>query len=324
MAELTTTPALPQRPALSPWFRLLPGDDQLLLEHGGTVIAFEGKAAGLLLPSLLPLLDGTRTVEEIVAILGESIAPATRNALELLNSKGALLEGPQPSRSVGPLAEAAVFTAALSGGTAAQAHATLTTSQVAIAGSSPVAAEVARILASTGLERIRPVEIVDRVDGAEFLIAIPADDELGHLRSVNARCLELETPWLQVLPNDGHLVVIGPLLVPGVSGCHTCYRLRRGACSGFEDDFEGIASVPPRAGSPSPLVAVTAGLVGLLTLRWLGANDSTLPGSYYTIETGVVLGLGYGRLLRVPRCPDCGAGGAPMPSPWFNAKAPGD
>lgn len=325
MAELTTSPRLlPERPALSPWFRVVPGDEQLVLEHGGTVIAFDGKAASLLLPSLLPLLDGRHTVGEIVGTLGEAVAPATRNALELLNEKGALLDGPQPARSDGALAESAIFTTALTGGSPADAHATLSASQIAIAGTSPVAAEVERILASTGFEHVRRADIEDHGRRSEFLIAAPWDDEVAHLHSINMRRLEQDAPWLPVLPSDGHLAVIGPLIVPGVSGCHACYRLRRGACSGFEADFERVDSVPPRAGSPSALSAVAAGLVGLLTLRWLGADDSTLPGSYYTIETGVVLGLGHGRLLRVPRCPDCGAGGAPMPSPWFNAKAPGD
>lgn len=325
MAELSASPRpLPERPALSPWFRLLSGDGQLLLEHGGTVIAFDGKAADILLPSLLSLLDGRRSVDEIVGTLGEAVAPATRNALELLNDKGALLDGPQPSRIDGALAEAAIFTTALTGGSPADAHKTLSASRIAIAGTSPVAAEVERILARTGFEHVRRADIEDHGDKSEFLIAAPWDDELAHLHSINTRRLEQNAPWLPLLPSDGHLAVIGPLMVPGVSGCHACYRLRRGACSGFEADFERIDSIPPRAGSPSALCAVAAGLAGLLTLRWLGANDSTLPGSYYSIETGVVLGLGHGRLLRVPRCPACGAGGAPMPSPWFNAKAPGD
>lgn len=315
--------ALPERPALSPWFRVLHDVDRLLLEHGGTVIAFDGKAAGLLLPSLLSLLDGRRTVEEIVDTLGEPIAPATRNALALLNENGALLDGPQPTLDGAPATEAAIFTAPIGGATVAETLAALVGRRVAISGTSPTAVGVAHVLRDAGLETVRKIELDEASDGSELLIAVPGPGELESLTSTNERRLELRAPWIQILPNDGHIVSIGPLYVPDVTGCHTCYRLRLGACSGFEDDFERIAGAPPRAGSPAPLTAVVAGIAGILALRWLALGDPTLPGRFYTLRTTGVLGLDHHRLLRVPRCPTCGAGDAPMPSPWFDEKAHG-
>jgi bacteriocin biosynthesis cyclodehydratase domain-containing protein len=320
----TTRTAIPEKPALAPWFRILPGEDRLLLEHGGTVVAYDGKAAGVLLPSLLPLLDGTRDVETIVDVLGQAIAPATLNALELLNERGALLEGPQPSAAEGPVCEAAVFTGALGHATPAVAHARLSGSRVAVWGSGPVSSEVARTLQGTGL-RIRQTGEGDvPTEAAELLVAAPAPREVAELERINDVRLEREAPWLQVLPNDGHVVAIGPLFVPGTSGCHTCYRLRRGACSGFEDDFDLIASASSNAGSPLPATAVAAGIAGLLALRWLATGDPTIPGRFYALETGVVVGVSYHRLLRVPRCPTCGAGNTPVPSPWFDEKAHAD
>lgn len=322
MADLTASPrAIPERPALSPWFRLLPGDDRLLLEHGGTVVTFDGKAAGLLLPSLLSLLDGTRTVPDIVDSLGTAIAPATRHALELLNEKGALFDGPQPAHDGSSANDAAIFAASLAGTAPAEALATLVRARVAVGGAGPAAGEIARILAAAGIRSVRAVDLEEAFDDNELLIAAPGYDELEALHVVNERRLELDAPWLQVLPNDGRIIAVGPVFLPGTTGCHRCYRLRRAACSGFEDDFDGIAAVPPRAGSPAPLTVIAAGIAGVLALRWLALADPTLPGRFYTLHTGVVLGLDYHRLLRVPRCPDCGAGGTPMPSPWFDQKA---
>ena len=67
--------------------------DGMLLEHGGSVIAFSGAAARRLLPALLPLLDGTRSVDEIVEIVGPPVAAAVENALELLADQGLLTQG---------------------------------------------------------------------------------------------------------------------------------------------------------------------------------------------------------------------------------------
>jgi bacteriocin biosynthesis cyclodehydratase domain-containing protein len=293
----------------------------LLLEHGGTVIQFEGRAAELLLPSLLPLLDGSRTVQDIVEALGVAVAPATRKAIMLLNERGALLDGPQPAPNGEPRSEAAVAVASLGWVPPAEALARLSRSRVAVSGRGEAAQGVVHVLAATGLEDVRTVDIDDLHPRADLVIAAPSGDELPELRSVNERQLDRGAPWLQVLPNDGRMVAIGPVFVPEVSACHTCYLIRRAASSGFEDDFELVDSAPPNAGSASPMTMVAAGIAGILALRWLAAGDPTLPGRFYSLETGVVLGLRQHRVLRVPRCPACGTGDVAMPSPWFEVKA---
>src|ERR1043166_1660931 len=75
---------------LAPWYRLSWSDDRLLLEHGQTVVALEGGAVRTLLPTLLPLLDGTRTHDDLVARLGVAVRPALELALEVLASHGLL------------------------------------------------------------------------------------------------------------------------------------------------------------------------------------------------------------------------------------------
>jgi bacteriocin biosynthesis cyclodehydratase domain-containing protein len=323
MSDNATTPAgvVPERPALAPWYRLVATDGRLLLEHGGSVIAFDGKAASLLLPSLISLLDGSRTVDEIVDAIGATVAPATHRALTLLAEKGALLDGRQPSAGDAPASQAAVFAAGMGGPTPAQTLATLSAADVSVGGTSSAAEEVARILETTGLRSVRTVEMCEAGDVDGLLLAAPNEEERAELPSINARRLELMQPWLQILPHDGRFVVIGPLFAPPVSACHMCYRLRKGACSGFENDFDAVDRGRVRAASPPPLVAVAGGIAAVLALRWLAWADPTLPGRFYTLETGTVLGLGYHKALRVPRCPSCGIGSAPMPTPWFNEKA---
>ncbi len=84
---------LPERPSLSPWCRLVHDRGRYLLEHGGTVVTLEGRAVERLLPHLLPLLDGTRTVDELSAELGPSVKPAIDHALALLEANRLLVDG---------------------------------------------------------------------------------------------------------------------------------------------------------------------------------------------------------------------------------------
>ncbi len=85
---------LPARPALAPWCRVVEDGRRVLLEHGGTVVTLEGRAATALVPRLLPLLDGSRTADEVLDTLGTAARPAVQNALSILAEQGLLTEGP--------------------------------------------------------------------------------------------------------------------------------------------------------------------------------------------------------------------------------------
>jgi hypothetical protein len=84
---------IPSRPALVGWCRVVEDGSRLLLEHGGSLVTLEGRAVRALLPSLLPLLDGTRTRDEIAVALGRPVEPAVVHALALLTHHGLLVDG---------------------------------------------------------------------------------------------------------------------------------------------------------------------------------------------------------------------------------------
>src|SRR5262249_23918384 len=86
LRDLLHVTAIPERPLLAPWYRLAGDGARLLLEHGQSVVALEGAAVRTLLPHLLPLLDGTRTYDELAARLGVAARPALDHALETLAS----------------------------------------------------------------------------------------------------------------------------------------------------------------------------------------------------------------------------------------------
>ena len=192
---------------------------------------------------------------------------------------------------------------------------------MSLVGSGAAAPDLDVQLRRLGIERVETASIDADVPAGSLVVAVPAAAEVHELERLNGRALELNVPWLQVLPFDGRFLVVGPLFVPGLSACRSCYLLRRGACSGFEGDFTVVDRVPLRAAAPPFLASFGAALAASVALRWLTALDPTLPGRLYAIECGTVLRLTHERVLRVPRCADCGAPERAVPSPWFDEEA---
>jgi bacteriocin biosynthesis cyclodehydratase domain-containing protein len=313
--------AIPERPALAPWCRLVQDGSRVLIEHGGTVVTLEGVAARALLPRLLPLLDGTRTRQELEAIVGQAAAPAVDNALELLSEHQLLVDGPAADKAH-PAAAAATYAASVAGSAPpAAAVDALERARVAVLGSGPIARELARVLPLSGIPQVETLSLDPGPAAGSFVVAAPEHDDMGALSSLNEWALRRRDPWLQVLPYDGRFVIAGPIFVPDVSACHACFVTRRAASSGYDEDFDLVERTPRRAPLPAPLVSIAAGLAAVRAVRWLTTADPTLPGRFYALEAGTVVGLRFDRLLRVPRCTACGPHAQASPSPWFEAVA---
>ena len=309
---------LPERPRLHPWCRLVRDGGRYLVEHGGTVVTFEGRAVETLLPRLLPLLDGTRTVDELSSELGDRISPAVEHALSLLGSNRLLVEGADVNGAAEELTAAAAFAVAVTRrSTEGSAARSITESHVTVLGAGDAAAEVARQLRQMGVGRVTVGPVESEPADEAFVVAAPAGDELTCLGRLNERALERRVPWLQLLPFDGRTVVAGPLFLPGESACRACFVLRRGACSGYEDDFDLVEREPVRVSAPAPLASIGAGLAALIALRWIASADPTLPGRFYALDSGPILRLSHDQLLRVPRCHACGPPQRAALSPWF-------
>ena len=282
----------------------------MLFEHAGRVVELNGRAVRALLPRLIPLLDGTRTVQEIVGILGAAAEAPIASALALLDDHGLLVEGP------GRESAGACYVAAVCSSTPDAVSSALASSRVATLGSAPTAAEVSSLLESAGAVETTSAPIDDPETEADLIVAAPAAEEVEHLAGLNEGRLRDATPWLVLLPTDGRFAAVGPLYVPGQTACHACYLLRRGATSGYEQDFALLERRPVRAPMPAAANTIAAGLAALICLRWLGARDPTLPGVLYALELQGPFALTRHRVLRVPRCPAC-AVLSPPPSPWF-------
>jgi bacteriocin biosynthesis cyclodehydratase domain-containing protein len=309
---------VPKRPLLAPWYRLVGDDDRLLLEHGQSVVVLEGAAVTALLPRLLPLLDGTRTSDDLTARLGAQVRPAIDHALEVLAAHDLLLEGPDAPSAERSTAHAVAAVFDLDPSVAAGR---LREAVVGIVGSSPAAAEIARMLRLSGVGDVRRLGRRRRADVALAVVA-PGEDELEELRAWNRRANDAGTRWLAVRAYDGRLAAVGPLIVPGESCCYECVLLRRAANVEYGDLLTEIEAAPLAAGADAALETIVAGLAAHFALRWVAGHDVTLPGVLFAVEARPTVSIVEHPVLRVPRCPVCsGVGRSPARLPWHEAVA---
>ena len=310
-----------ERPLLKPWYRLAHEDGRVLAQYGDSVVVFEGKATTRLLPALLPLLDGTRTLDEIAAVLGEAAAPAIANAVAALAQHDLLTAPSTKARRARPFEEAATLIAATARGdrSPAEVEERLRRADAAVLGSGSLADQVTRSLCLSGLERTQRVgDWHDRQTRTDLVVVAPAPGELPLLADWNRAALATATPWLQVLPFDGSFAALGPLFVPGETCCYECYRLRRAANVACPEEFWALETATAAYPSAPFFEQAVAGIVAGLALRWLVERDPFLPGVFYAFELAPRPSITDHHVYRVPRCPACsGLADVAPPPPWF-------
>ncbi len=305
-------------PYLAPWYRIASTDGKVLLEYGQRIVCLEGRAATVLVPVLLPLLDGTRSVDQIVEILGEPAREAVEAALAQLDDHGVLLEGPPLGTDLPtPVAQTAELLASLRPGAVqvAEACAALRGSTVSVVGSGPLAAEISRLLRQSGLlvERAEAV-----VPGVDLAICAPAPAQLPALENWNAQALAERQPWLQVLPFDGRYAAVGPLYLPDETCCFECFRRRRTANLDCPDELALLEQSPATYPAGPTVTAVVAGIAASLALQWVVLRDQYVPAAFYAVELAPELRVGVHHVHRVPRCSACSAlRDVAEPLPWY-------
>jgi bacteriocin biosynthesis cyclodehydratase domain-containing protein len=315
---------VPERPLLKPWYRLASHPERTILEHGHVAVVFEGRATERLLPALLPLLDGTHSVADLVTALGEPAAPAVHNALALLARHRLLTEGPQSRGDSHPLAdETARFLSSVARGDQPPSRVAdaLAEATVAVVGSGPVAEHVARLLRLSGIGELERAGVGEPPAEAVLAVVAPEGAELRDLPEWNRLALAAGTSWLPVLPLDGRFAGVGPLVVPGETACYECYRIRRASNLEYAEEFWLLEDVPRPAAAAPALLATLGGLATIVVLRWLVERDAELPGVLIALEPAGAPRVWSHNVYRVPRCPACSDAEQVAPAaPWFDGE----
>jgi SagB-type dehydrogenase family enzyme len=295
-AETLAELRLPERPRFVPELVLVPIEGGGVHVLGGDALSLDGASAAWVVRKLVPLLDGTRTFDDLARELAAP-AESLRDALHLLHMHGMLEElGGAPDLAVRDDRDGQrSFFARYLRVTGLHANRwraqeALERTRVAIVGDAEPRELLARMLAEHGVSVVADGEEVD----LHVAIASAAEQE-RLVREQGSR----GASWLFA---DTRALTIGPLTVLGSSACPACVRSQSGAI----DDAEA----PPatRALWERALVARVAQHVVLF------GSGLAQPLAYEHVESwrpsrGDATTRSF--IVRLPNCPACGGAAAP-------------
>jgi len=261
----------------------------LLSERGFSIV--QGQAV----EHLAPFLDGRHTVEEIVARCEGLLSEATIvQTLLRLEQKGFIAE-----------AEAEV----------SEEHIFWNTAHVVLGPTAPPQTGGAVSVTALGPLRAETLEALLQnlgiAQATDSLLKVVLAESYLHeaLAAFNRQALARQRPWMLVKP-VGTIVWIGPLFIPGKTGCWEC--LARRLRTNLADEFlcrrrgEKIRSLSALVGALPSTVQTALSLAATEIAKWVrrGTNKD-IEGKLLDFDT-LTLELQHHRLLRDPLCPACG------------------
>lgn len=279
---------LPALPRLLEHLVVIALPDGLIVEGTGARQVLRGRAATELLPALVPLLDGSRRVDELATALGRSPAHI-HAAISLLYTCGLVEDATDAPRHPARVPDdvAAYIGRHLDttrvNRNGATALTRLATSRVTVVGDG--ATDLAAVLRDAGIGH---VAATGRVAADETDLVVVLGDEPDLVSAVEDGCEGAGVPWLRTACTDAGIEV-GPRFESGETACYRCFAR------------EWVPS--DAAGAPGPLRrAAWLGLVAdevVTLLSRVGTLQSTSG------VTTVDLDDWQERTTLVPRRPDC-------------------
>jgi len=281
-----------RRPRFKPQFRVevVPGEGVFLLCERHQVVL-----QGRLYELIAPCLDG-RSTEDVCAYLRGQATPAqVFYTLAQLEKRDYLTEA-DDSR---PAAESALWAEQQIDLAAAARR--LKDTPVAVRGIGAVdAAQLSELLHSLGV----------RTNGQPALTVVATDGYLRRdLRACNEEALQNGRPWLLVKP-VGRWIWLGPLFVPGKTGCWACLAERLQANTpvlAYLESKRGYTgeAAAHHASTPATLQAAWA-LAATAVASWVARGDLPhLEGKVRSLDMLTAESQTH-TLVRLPSCSVCG------------------
>lgn len=294
-----------KRPKLKPNFCA-----QSVLNQGVTLLSERGSVVlgNHIYQSLFPLLDGTRTIDEVLDALPEQVsATHIYYGLMELEHQGYLIED-QPS-----LPESLDLFCSHLGIDPVGASNRLQQKKVRIYSVGDVIPPsivhgLQDALLSLHVHVLEGGEGNDASD-SDLEVIVTHDYLQADLAAINQRNLDRRRPWLLVKP-VGTILWIGPLIYPGQTGCWDCLsqRLRENRpIESFIQRHNSQTSLVDMPLSTLPSI-VQNGLSMTATeiLKWIvQGHNKALEGQLMTFDT-LTLKTQYHRLVKRPQCKSCG------------------
>ncbi len=290
-----------RRPRFAPHCRIeVVGSTVYVLSEAGA-IALNGRAY----TALAPLLNGDLTLAEVVAALDGVLSPLeVHGVLMRLGGRGLLCEGDEPSA-----ANSAAFWTAQDADPVdvrARLHQTyVTVRDVGVAFEKDLVHALERAGVRVWQEGAHP----------GLVIVVTDDYSRPELGEWNTSFLDTGQPWMLVKAT-GIDPWIGPVLVPGVTGCWRCLADRleanRPVTTMIRRELNKPVVTPPDASLPTTSAAVLQ-LAATYAARRLAVGATELDGLLRTLDVKALSTAAH-TVVRRPQCPACGEVGVPTPT----------
>ena len=259
----------------------------LLTEKGSRLLQ------GRLCEVLVPLIDGQRTVGDIVEVLsGDFPAAHIYYVLLMLERKGYVSE----FRRQVPIVNANFWS--LNGVDSRRIKSKLATVRVVIRSLSKRANTelLTNALAAVG---------VPTADKGELIVALVDDYLDPDLEGINAAAIATRRPWIVVKPT-GCSPWIGPLFHPPKTGCWECLASRLRSHRDLERLLFQVddCSVPE---CDTPLTRqIACDILAMEILKWIGSEEQCgISGTVISLDTCNWRTETH-KLIQRPECPSCG------------------
>ncbi|MBZ8183175.1 TOMM precursor leader peptide-binding protein [Oscillatoria salina] len=251
---------------------------------------------GQIYKNLAPLLDGSRTVEELVNLLADKVsAPEVYYALMRLEQQGYIVDD---KGNLPPETNAFWESLPLDDRRGAYLP---PTGEIAVT----TFGNIPTHLFVSSLEALH-LQVNQQ---GKYQVVLTDDYLRDELASFNQKSLQLQQPWMLVKPL-GTVVWIGPIFHPGKTGCWECLAQRLRA-NRFVDAFiqqrKKKSSFFPtsKAALPSTL-QIAFGLAATEVAKWIAqAESQQLEGGVVTLNLKS-LEMVFHQLVPRPQCCSCG------------------
>ena len=273
-------------------YKIVDSEDIFLLSERGSF-----RLNSHLYQRLIPWLDGHHTVDEIVEQLQNKVsAPEVYYTLMLMEQKGYIVESDVPLPS-----NLSIFCDHLNL-EPQEASRRLQSTKVAVKtfGSNLPSSEF-----KTTLESLH-IQVAEEGD----LDVVLTDDYLQDgLDTFNEKALHFSRPWMLVNP-VGTIIWIGPIVVPGKTGCWQCLAQRLRDNRPVEEFIQRHADIstllpPPLDSLPSTL-QTALGMAATEVFKWIVQGENKrLEGVLVTHDTLTLENQNHS-LVKRPQCPSCG------------------
>jgi bacteriocin biosynthesis cyclodehydratase domain-containing protein len=286
------------RPVFKPHLQVsvIPGEGVVVLAEE-KVWALHGRVYEL----LAPLLDGSRDMDALLDVLAGKVDGAmVHYALALLEKNGHIAESVPDLPS-----ETAAFWHGMEIEPRAAIEA-LRSRRVRVRAVGEADATPLRLaLAEFGI-------VVVEGETANFEVVVTDDYLRLELDALNAASLEAGRPWLLLKP-VGHEPWLGPLFVPGKTGCYRCLArqlTRNRPVHRFVAEKNKLPEAPPAARAATPATRNAAcQLAAVEVVKFIAGAKEGLEGKVLSLDVRTWSAVIHD-LLRHPACPACGEGEA--------------